>query len=129
MDQSSQSFDRSYRVTAPFGATLAATFALVPGMLMAQTPAGTPHESVSASVSLADLDITTVEGTRAAQDRLKAMAQRLCRKFWDERKVSASETYFECTRDTFASALAQLKATAPGLQLAKEASRPSVHSD
>jgi UrcA family protein len=96
---------------------------------MAQTLTSTPHESVSASVSLADLDITTVEGTRAAQDRLKAMAQRLCRKFWDERKVSASDTYVECTRDTLASALAQLKVTAPALQLAKETARPSVHSD
>ena len=128
MDSSSQSLDWSHRVNAPLGAALAAIFTLAPSMLVAQTLPGTSPEVVSASVSLADLDLTTAEGRRAAQNRLKATAQRLCLKFWDHRVISGRETYFQCTRDTLASALAQLKAAEPAIQLAKEVSGPSPYS-
>ena len=68
-------------------------------------------ESVAARVSLADLDLSTPDGARAASDRLAKMAQRLCRKLGDTRRASDSATYADCCRETLASALRQINVT------------------
>jgi UrcA family protein len=81
---------------------------LAPGVLFAHAQFATPPESVTTKVSLADLDLATPEGARAARDRLAKTANRLCRKFSDERKVSNVATLADCTRDTLNEALKRL---------------------
>jgi UrcA family protein len=120
----SHSLDKSRRLTAPLGAALAAVFALAPGMLMAAPPSGTSPEVVTAKVSFADLNLTTVEGIRAAQDRLEATAYRLCHKFSDGLKAADRATMEDCYRETLGTALQQLSAqvtvaTSKGSQLAQ----------
>jgi UrcA family protein len=68
-------------------------------------------ESVTANVSLADLDVSTPEGARAASARLAKVAQHLCRKLGDTRRVSDSATYADCYRETLANALRQVNVT------------------
>jgi UrcA family protein len=81
----------------------------VPGSALADgsRPSATA-ESVTAKVSLADLDVSTPEGARAASARLAKMAQRLCRKLGDTRRASDSATYADCYRETLANALRQV---------------------
>jgi UrcA family protein len=59
-------------------------------------------------VSLGGLDMTTQAGVEVAKLRLKAAAQRLCRRLADDRKVSSWETYADCSRESFAMAVRQL---------------------
>jgi UrcA family protein len=88
---------------------LAAMLAVASNSVLAQSlSAPVRAESVSASVSLADLDVSTPEGIRAARARLARVAQHLCRKFGDERKVSDQATYADCYRETLADALRRL---------------------
>ncbi len=116
--------NRSHRATQPVAAVLAVIFAVVPCVPMAQPPSDTSPEYLSAKVPLADLNLTTPEGARAAHERLKEMAQRLCGKFRDDRTASAWETYADCTHDTLEATIAQLKASVPNLPLEREALRP-----
>jgi UrcA family protein len=88
---------------------LAAMLASITDSVLADAPRGIAKaESVVASVSLADLDVSTPEGARAAGARIGKVAQRLCRKLGDTRRVSDSATYADCYRETLANALRQL---------------------
>ena len=90
-------------------AAVAAILACVTDSVLADAPrASAQVESVAATVSLADLDLSTPEGARAANVRLAKVAQRLCSKLGDTRRVSYSATYAECYRETLAKALHQL---------------------
>ena len=90
------------------GAVLSAILTLAPGVLMAQAHSAMPPEVVTTKVSLADLDLTTPEGVRAARDRLAQTANRLCRRFSDDRRISNVATLEDCTRDTLNKALKRL---------------------
>jgi UrcA family protein len=88
---------------------LAAMLAVVANSVLAESPsAPAKAESVAATVSLADLDISTPDGIRSAHARLARVAQHLCRKLGDNRKVSDPATYADCCRETLANALRQL---------------------
>ena len=50
--------------------------------------------------------------TGAARARLSDQAQKLCRRFIDDRRISSWETYADRTRDTLASALQRLNESA-----------------
>lgn len=65
-----------------------------------------------ANVSLADLDLSTLEGARIARERLKAMARRLCRELARRQDLSYQPSYAACVQDTLAGALAQADALA-----------------
>lgn len=101
---------RALRRTNGFAcaAALLTAFALAPGIALANPAAGAPPEVASATVSLADLDLTTPSGVEAAGKRLAAVASRLCARFRDERKVSDAMTHADCTRDALVQALRQL---------------------
>lgn len=71
-------------------------------------PAAAKTESVVGTVSLADLDVSTPEGVRAARARLAKVAQRLCRRLGDARRVSDWATYTDCYRESLANALRQV---------------------
>ena len=61
----------------------------------------------AANVSLADLDLSTQEGSRAARERLAAMARRLCAELARSKALSYQPNYAACVHDTLAGALAQ----------------------
>ena len=61
----------------------------------------------AANVSLADLDLSTLEGSRAARERLEAMARRLCAELARNNDLTYQPNYGACVHDTLAGALAQ----------------------
>jgi len=62
----------------------------------------------SASVSLADLDLSTPEGERAALERLRSTARHLCLRLGDSRDRSAHSNYVACVDQALAGARQQL---------------------
>jgi UrcA family protein len=59
-----------------------------------------------ANVSLADLDLSTLEGSRTALERLEAMARRLCGELASRHDLSY-QPIAACVHDTLVGALAQ----------------------
>ena len=70
----------------------------------------------AANVSLVDLDLSTLEGSRAAHERLEAMARRLCGELARSHELTYQPDYTACVHDTLAGAWAQANA----LRAAKE---------
>jgi len=68
-------------------------------------------------VSLADLDLATPEGLRAARERLRTMARRLCAELARSRELSYQPNFAACVDDTLAGALAQVNALATAKEL------------
>jgi len=68
--------------------------------------------TLGASVSLADLDLSTLEGARIARQRLDAMARRLCDELARRRDLSYQRNDAACIQETLAGALAQADAVA-----------------
>lgn len=69
-------------------------------------------ETRVARVSLADLDLSTPAGLRAAHDRLHEKARRLCFQLEDELSLSHQPDYVICVAKTTAAALQQAKVPA-----------------
>jgi UrcA family protein len=63
-------------------------------------------------VSLADLDLSTLEGARIARERLEAMVRRLCGEVVRRQDLSYRADFAACVQDTLAEALAQADALA-----------------
>ena len=59
----------------------------------------------SAKVPLADLDLSTPEGMRAARERLHQTARHLCNRVADELDLSHQANYVACVDETLAAAL------------------------
>jgi UrcA family protein len=72
----------------------------------------TTHDSVTraANLSLADLDLSTPEGSRAAHERLETMARRVCTELARSHELAYQPNYGACVRDTLAGALEQVNA-------------------
>jgi UrcA family protein len=68
--------------------------------------------TLAANVSLADLDLATLEGANTARQRLEAMARRLCDELARRRDLSNQPNYAACLRDTLSGAMAQADALA-----------------
>jgi UrcA family protein len=68
--------------------------------------------TLGASVPLADLDLSTLEGAGIARQRLDAMARRLCSELARRQDLSYQPNYAACVHDTLAGALAQADAIA-----------------
>jgi UrcA family protein len=66
----------------------------------------------AANVSLADLDLSTLEGSRAARERLEEMARRLCAELARGNDLAYQPNFGACVHDTLAGALAQANALA-----------------
>src|SRR5437660_4454687 len=73
----------------------------------------------SANVSLADLDLSTLEGSRIARERLEAMAGRLCGELARRQDLSYQPNYAACVHDTLAGALAQASVLARNTRTAR----------
>jgi len=63
--------------------------------------------TLGASLSLADLDLSTLEGAHIAHQRLAAMARRVCGELARRQDLSYQSNYAACVHDTLAGALAQ----------------------
>ena len=63
--------------------------------------------TLGASVSLADLDLSTLEGERVAQQRLEAMTRRLCAELARRQDLLYESDHARCVHDTLAGAWAQ----------------------
>jgi UrcA family protein len=68
--------------------------------------------TLGASVPLADLDLSTLEGAGIASQRLDAMARRLCSELARRQDLLYQPDYAACVHDTLAGALAQADAIA-----------------
>jgi UrcA family protein len=68
--------------------------------------------TLGASVPLADLDLSTLEGADIARQRLDAMARRLCGELARRQDLAYQPNYAACVHDTLAGALAQADAIA-----------------
>jgi UrcA family protein len=61
----------------------------------------------AANVSVADVDLSTPEGSRVVHERLEAMARRLCAELARNNDLSYRPNWAACVHDTIADALAQ----------------------
>ena len=67
-------------------------------------------QTVSATVSFTDLDLTTPAGITAVHKRLVAASQRLCHELSDSRRASNYATTAACYRQTLAEAIGRFNA-------------------
>jgi UrcA family protein len=107
------------RLPRPFASPTATTQVtallalLTLGSVASAGPPEAPAEDVRvAHVSLADLDLATPEGSRAALARLTTMAQRLCWQMGDSVRASNRATMEACVRETLAQSVRQLNSKA-----------------
>jgi UrcA family protein len=100
----SESF-RTLKVWLLSAALLAASASLAPA---GEFVSGKP-ETASATVVLADLDLSTPSGIAESRKRLTIVSERLCRNFWDHRKVDNWENYLRCVKTTLASAVERMQ--------------------
>ena len=61
----------------------------------------------SAKVSLAGLDLSSADGARAARERLRRTARRLCAQVADELDLSHQSNFVACVDESLAAALRQ----------------------
>jgi UrcA family protein len=66
------------------------------------------YETRAASVSLADLDLSTPEGARVARERLEAVARRICGELASSRDLTYEPSYTTCVQDSLARVQAQV---------------------
>ena len=87
-------------------AALVALFALISAAALADQPAATKV----AKLSLAGLDLSTSEGARAAYERIKTTAERLCFQLSDTRKIDYQAVYNVCVTETLADTVRRINA-------------------
>jgi UrcA family protein len=91
---------------APIRTTaLLALCALASDVTVAGSKTDTAPVTRSATVSLADLDLSMPEGARAARERLRQTARHLCNRVADELDLSHQANYVTCVEETLAAAL------------------------
>src|SRR5260370_3862019 len=98
------------RHTAIGATILMALFGIAPDPTIADQHAATAAVSRVADISLADLDLSTPEGMRAARERLHAMAQRVCAEPAVGRGRSSQPNFAACVDTTLAEALRHIDA-------------------
>jgi UrcA family protein len=80
--------------------------------------------TVGEGVSLADLDLSTLEGAHIARQRLQSMARRVCDQLSGRRDLTYHPDYAACLHDTLAGALAQADAIAAAKNRIAQRSAP-----
>jgi len=84
------------------------TLATVPRPVPVPHPVDVPVTR-SAKVSLADLDLGTPEGVRAAHERLRAAARIECSRVEDELDAARQPHFVQCVDSTMAAAIPQIQ--------------------
>src|SRR5262249_3996989 len=100
------------RLSAVLVAGCITLLTVVPLAALADPPVAPASRTLESKVSLADLDLSTAAGVRAAHKRLKSKAESLCHQLWDTTSATFRWTYASCVKDTLTSALQQLNAPA-----------------
>lgn len=104
--------ERTRRLGSPWttvrNAVLFGLLAIAPAAAIADKHAVTAPETRAARVSLADLDLSTTEGTRAAHERLHAMARHLCMRLEGDHDLGHQQHFVACVDDTLVNAQLQL---------------------
>jgi UrcA family protein len=103
---------RSSLESAVLKAALIALCAIAPITVMADTQPPPAAETRAATVSLADLELSTPDGQRAARERLHQIARRLCSQVGDTQDISHQPNFVACVDETLANALQQLNGPA-----------------
>ena len=93
----------------------AAFLAVTPGFSPAGELVSGKPETASGTVALAGLDLSTTAGMAQARKRLTILAERLCRKFRDDREAADWATYADCVHDTLTSAVEKIKPPASSI--------------
>ena len=69
-----------------------------------------PPATRSAKVPLAGLDLSTTAGARAAYERIKSTAERLCFQLGNIREIDHMEAYKMCVNEALADAVRRINA-------------------
>jgi len=93
-------------LTSIRAAALVALLALTSAAVLADQPPATRV----AKLSLAGLDLSTPEGARAAYERIKTTAERLCFQLSDTRKIDYQAVYNVCVTETLADTVRRINA-------------------
>jgi len=121
----SRGLPRQPNFAACVDSTMAAHLKLIDGLKQQHVRT---YETRTANISLADLDLSTLEGARIARERSEAMARRICGKLAERQGLSERLTYDPsydtCVHDSLAGALAQLDALAAAKNTRTARSRP-----
>jgi UrcA family protein len=91
-------------------ASILATGALLWGIALPVQAADATNGARAKTVSLTDLNLSTVAGQDAARDRLHQMARRLCAQVKDELDLSHQSNYVKCVEEATAKTLPHLDA-------------------
>jgi UrcA family protein len=94
------------------GIAYIALSAVAPPIAGADPPAARTTRTLESRVSLADLDLSTPEGVRAAHKRLSRKAEYSCRQLWDSVSATYRWSYAACVKATLADAVQQLNVPA-----------------
>ncbi len=86
----------------PLSSIRAAALVAVLALTSAAALADQPPATRAAKLSLAGLDLSTPEGARAAYERIKTTAERLCFQLSDTRKIDYQAVYNVCVTETLA---------------------------
>ena len=97
-------------VSPALAGAYAALFAVTPLAALGDPLTVPAPHTLESKVSLADLDLSTPQGNRAAHKRLRKTAESLCRQLQDSSSASFRWTYAACVKEAFANAIQQLNA-------------------
>jgi UrcA family protein len=112
---------------ANFPTTALLALSMLASAAMAAPTSDTVPVTRSAKVSLAGLDLSTSDGARAARERLRGTARRLCAQVADDLDLSHQSNFVACVDETLAGALRQ--ATESGASTASaNAAQPRARS-
>ena len=95
-------------MSAVIAAACIALAGVAPFAAFADPPIAPATHALESKVSLADLDLSTEKGVRAAHTRLTSMAERLCRQLWDSTSFTFRWTHAACVQKTLEDAIQQL---------------------
>jgi UrcA family protein len=87
-----------------------------------------PGDSRSEKVSIAGLDLSTVDGLNTARERVHQVARRLCLRLANAQDRSSQWNYVMCVDDAVASAMQQVSESSRGL-LAKSVEKRNGRQD
>jgi UrcA family protein len=103
-----------------FSMTIATAAVFAAGICIAgATGAAAQAVPYSANVSYAGLDLSSAAGKAAMERRIKQVAERLCGDVKTERLRTVREENARCTRETIATANAEMARVAPAVLAAR----------
>jgi UrcA family protein len=98
-------FASAFCIKADLPATALLALCVLASAAEAAPPSDTAPVTRSAKVSLAGLDLSTPDGARAARERLRVTARRLCARVADDLDLSHHANFVACVDETLAAAL------------------------